>query len=310
MHFSAAMISAFGPFQLLRELGKGELGEVFFARTPWKTTRCAALKRLRPERTASASFSGRFRRSMRITKGIDHANLVPLFDSGAIDGSLYTCSQLIPGRGVLAISDRLARRGVGAPAAIGLRVLTDMLSALARIEGLIAHGGLPRNVIVGWDGTARLSDLGLPRDHPIPDLVGLGIAVRRLFVGRETLVPLSELRPDLPEWIAGLITLLIDNRDDTSATTLMRTVTQRAHGEGLLLPHSAVASWLAELFGAERDRELGEVERSSPFEFESTVLAKTVVMPARIPGFAMPRTPGVWTRAPSRTEDEHGGAAW
>lgn len=281
MQFSASMVSAFGPFQLLRELGKGELGEVFCARTPWKTTRCAALKRMRADRSSSAVFVERFRRSMRIAKAIDHANLVPLFDSGSIDGTLYTCSQLIPGRDVLSIGDRLARRGVGAPAAIGLRVLTDMLSALARIEGLIAHGGLPRNVLIGADGTARLSDLGLPRDHPIPDLAGLGIAIRRLYVGRETLIPLTELRPDLPEWISAVVTLLIDDRAETSATTLMRTVTQRALGEGLLIPHTAVATWLADLFAAEK-----------------------------IPGFAMPRTPGVWTRELSRTVDEHGGAAW
>lgn len=251
--------SWFGPFNLVRSLGAGALGEVFFARTPWKTTRCAAVKRFYADLSTSAAFAERFRQSMRIAKTIDHANIVPLLDTGAIDGAIYTCSQLVPGRDLAAISDRLADRGVGAPAAVGIRVLLDVLSALVRIEGLLEHGALgARNINVGWDGTARITDLGVPRAREAGDLQALGFALHRLYCGQTTNLALSDLRPDLPDWVSSLVGHLVLGTG-APASELFSAVVKRSVEQGLMIPHSGVASWLGELFEKERSRELAEV---------------------------------------------------
>jgi hypothetical protein len=61
---------------------------------------------------------------------------------------------------------------------------------------------------------------------------------------------------------------------------LFHAVVTRAFAEGDMIPHSAVAEWLAELFSAEQ---------------------------RVMPGFVDSRGPGAWSRAVSKTEDE---AAW
>lgn len=266
----------FGPFHLLRSLGVGPFGEVFFARTPRRTNaRCAAVKRLHAKHAASPVFVSRFQRSMRLARAIVHPNIVPLFDSGSIHGVLYTSAQPVPGLSIEVVAERLTRRKLGAPAAIGVRVLLDILSALARVEDLLPHGGVERNVLIGWDGIARLSDLGLPRDDEKSDLAGLGIAVHRLFSGGGALEALSSRRPDLPQWIPEVIGELIFGPGQ-SPTEVSRRVMSSALRDGLAVQRSAVASWLWALFPS-----------------------------ARLPGFVdRTRAPGTGLRPASRTEDE------
>ncbi len=241
---------------------------------------------------------------MRVAKAIDHANVIPLFDSGAIDGTLYTCSQLVPGRDILAISDRLAIRGLGAPAAVGVRILLDALSALVRIQGVLVHGALgPRNVIVGWDGIARISDLGVPRAKEVNDLQALGFVLHRLYTGQTGTAGIAELRPDLPDWVQALVFHLIQGTGD-APSLIFSAILKRAVEDGLMIPHSAIASWVAELFPIERAIELGEVASAAPFVVEDTAFAATLVRP-REPGFLdAGHIPRGWVRPPSKTEPE------
>ncbi len=46
---------------IVRPLGRGGMGEVFVARTPWEQYRVAAVKRLRPDVARVPTFAERFR---------------------------------------------------------------------------------------------------------------------------------------------------------------------------------------------------------------------------------------------------------
>ena len=69
------------------ELGAGGMATVYLARD-LKHGRQVALKLLRPE-LAAALGADRFLQEIRITAGLNHPHILPLYDSGEADGFLY-----------------------------------------------------------------------------------------------------------------------------------------------------------------------------------------------------------------------------
>ena len=70
-----------------RELGRGGTGIVHLARD-LERKGLVALKVLRPEFAESTS-AARFLREIRITAKLQHPNILPVLDSGAIGSQLY-----------------------------------------------------------------------------------------------------------------------------------------------------------------------------------------------------------------------------
>ncbi|MBI4819406.1 MAG: serine/threonine protein kinase [Deltaproteobacteria bacterium] len=165
-------LERFGPFIVVRPLGRGGMGEVFVARTPWKDDPVAAVKRLRPDVARVTTFTERFRHEAELAVRLHHPNLVGTINVGSVDGQPYVASQLIMGKDTGVVADRLRERRLGAPVAVVIRLLLDVLGALAYVHGARADGKwlalvhrdvTPGNVLVGYDGVARLADFGLAK---------------------------------------------------------------------------------------------------------------------------------------------------
>lgn len=163
----------FGPFLIIRTLGRGGMGEVFVARTPWDAQPLAALKRLRPDVARVPTFAERFQHESELAVRLEHANVVATLDVGSVDGQLYVASELILGKDIGLIADRLRERGQGGPAAVAIRILMDALGGLAYVHGVAEPDGrrlelvhrdiTPGNLLVGYDGSARVADFGLAK---------------------------------------------------------------------------------------------------------------------------------------------------
>lgn len=149
------------------------MGEVFVARTPWVANPIAAVKRLRRDLAFSPKFAERFVHEAQLSVRLTHAHLVPALDAGSVDDEVYVASELVRGKDAGAIADRLRETGQGVPSAVAVRVLADLLSALAYVHGarepdgrwleLVHRDVTPGNVLVGYDGITRLADFGLAR---------------------------------------------------------------------------------------------------------------------------------------------------
>ena len=72
-----------GRYAIEREIGRGGMATVFLARD-LKHHRSVALKLLDPELGAVLGAE-RFLSEIRVTAGLQHPNLLPLFDSGQFD---------------------------------------------------------------------------------------------------------------------------------------------------------------------------------------------------------------------------------
>ena len=163
----------FGPYVLLRVLGRGGMGVVYVARSRLPDHPLVALKRLRADTAEVPQFQERFEYECNLARRLKHPRLVQVLDSGRVDGVSYMASELILGKDVSAVSSQLSKMGGRIPLDIAVRIMIDMLAGLdylhrardgeGRSLNLVHRDITPGNVIVGFDGISRLSDLGLAK---------------------------------------------------------------------------------------------------------------------------------------------------
>jgi len=145
-------------YQTGRELGRGGMARVYLARDI-KHGRDVAIKVLRPELSASLGHD-RFLREIEIAARLRHPNIVPLYDSGEVDGSLYFVMPFEEGR---SLRQRLQEHGP-LPIPEALSVLRDVARALgyAHQQGVVHRDVKPDNVMLS-SGAAAVTDFGIAK---------------------------------------------------------------------------------------------------------------------------------------------------
>jgi serine/threonine protein kinase len=141
---------------LERELGTGGMATVFLARDT-RHNRKVAVKVLRPE-IAGLIGADRFLKEIETTANLQHPNILPLFDSGRVEGTVFYVMLYLQGE---SLRHRLVReRQLPVPDAI--RIATDIAAALdyAHRHGVIHRDIKPDNVLF-QDGRALLADFGI-----------------------------------------------------------------------------------------------------------------------------------------------------
>jgi hypothetical protein len=164
----------FGRFRLHRELGRGGFGIVFLADDP-HLRRPVALKVPRPEALASADLRQRFVREACAAARLDHPNVVPVHEVGAVGEVCYIVSAYCPGDNLAVWLRRQPGPVEPATAAALVAAVADAV-AHAHGHGVFHRDLKPSNVLLvpraeadgpaGGDGLAfvpRLTDFGLAK---------------------------------------------------------------------------------------------------------------------------------------------------
>ena len=154
-----------GPYELIRELGRGGQGTVWLARDP-RLDREVALKVV-PRSPLLGEVSRRFQREARTASQLDHPGLCPVFDVGTGENLAWIAMRYVPGQ---TLAERLSERD-GAPRSAGeLAADVLLLERLARAlhvahqAGIVHRDVKPSNVIVTPEGDPVLLDFGIARD--------------------------------------------------------------------------------------------------------------------------------------------------
>jgi tRNA A-37 threonylcarbamoyl transferase component Bud32/tetratricopeptide (TPR) repeat protein len=139
-----------------RELGRGGMAVVYLAMET-KHERRVALKVMHPE-MAHAIGTERFLREIRLAASLNHPNIVPVFDSGEIEGSLYFTMPYIDGETLRARLDREPK----IPVDEAVRVAAEIADALAyaHVRGIVHRDIKPENIFLA-NGHAYIGDFGI-----------------------------------------------------------------------------------------------------------------------------------------------------
>src|SRR5262245_7650400 len=86
-----ALGTEFAGYRIERTLGRGGMGVVYLAEDA-RLKRKVALKVLAPELADDDRFRDRFIRESELAASLDAPNVLPVFDAGEHDGSLYIAS--------------------------------------------------------------------------------------------------------------------------------------------------------------------------------------------------------------------------
>ncbi|HEY2327638.1 MAG TPA: Stk1 family PASTA domain-containing Ser/Thr kinase [Gaiellaceae bacterium] len=147
-------------YVIKRKLGSGGMADVYLAEDQ-ELGRRVALKLLDDRHAADEQFVERFRREAQSAAGLNHPNIVSIFDRGRAEGTYYIAMEYLDGR---TLKELLVRNGP-TPIPIAIDYARQILGALAfaHRNGIIHRDIKPHNIIVGRDGRLKVTDFGIAR---------------------------------------------------------------------------------------------------------------------------------------------------
>src|SRR5205085_8503703 len=136
-----------GPYEILRRIGAGGMGEVYSARDT-RLGREVAVK------ISAERFSERFEREARSVAAVNHPNVCTLHDVGPN----YLVMELVEGP---TLAERIAEGRV--PLREALTIASQIAAALdaAHERGIVHRDLKPANIKLKLDGSVKVLDFGL-----------------------------------------------------------------------------------------------------------------------------------------------------
>ena len=165
----------FGPYELLRRLGRGGMAEVFLATAASRRGegRLVALKRMHAQLSEDPSAVEMLVQEAKLCMRFSHENIAQTFELGCHDGAYFFIMEYVDGIDLGTLANVIeARGGRLDPAAVafvslamarGLGYAHDLHDENGVRLGIVHRDVSPQNVLIARDGEVRLIDFGVAK---------------------------------------------------------------------------------------------------------------------------------------------------
>jgi serine/threonine-protein kinase len=141
-------------------IGSGGMADVYLADDS-HLGREVALKLLHRRFSRDHQFVERFRREASAAAGLQHPNVVSVYDRGEHDGTYYIAMENLPGRTLRDLIQQEAPLDQERAIHFGIQIL--QAAGFAHRRGIVHRDFKPHNVIVAPDDTLKVTDFGIAR---------------------------------------------------------------------------------------------------------------------------------------------------
>src|SRR5437764_3291371 len=148
-----------GHYRILKRIGAGGMGEVYLA-SDINVARTAALKVLPAHLTDNTERLRRFEQEARAVAGLNHPNIMTIYEVGGDDSTRYIASELIEGE---TLHERLAHGRMELHDAIEIATQVASALAAAHTAGVVHRDIKPQNIMLRPDGYVKVLDFGIAK---------------------------------------------------------------------------------------------------------------------------------------------------
>jgi len=155
-------------YRLKEKIGSGGMADVWLA-TDRELDRSVAIKILHDRFAQDKEFVERFRREARSAAGLQHPNVVSIFDRGEFRDTYFIAMEYVDGPQL----KQLVKGGMSTEDALNFTRQILNAARFAHRKGIVHRDLKPQNVLIDEDGRARVADFGIARGES-SDITGTG----------------------------------------------------------------------------------------------------------------------------------------
>src|SRR4051812_44832100 len=175
----------FGKYTLIRKIGTGGMAEVFLARTTVAQglNKTLVIKKIHTAYAKSRQFVTMFVDEAKIALGLNHPNIVQVFDFGAVADTYFLAMEHVEGVDLLQLLQEAAKArqrltyGLSAyivqQLAKGLDYAHRKTDEFGQPLGIVHRDVSPQNILLSWDGSVKIVDFGIARARDVHEEDGV-----------------------------------------------------------------------------------------------------------------------------------------
>ncbi len=147
-------------YEIISQLGGGGMALVYKAKCTL-LQRIVTIKVLRPEFTSDPDFVDRFRKEAQAVARLSHPNIVGVYDVGEEEGIHYFVMEYVEGKN---LKEVIREKGT-LPINEAVNIAKQICDALrhAHDNGIVHRDIKPHNILLAYDGRAKVTDFGIAR---------------------------------------------------------------------------------------------------------------------------------------------------
>ena len=147
-------------YEIIGKIGAGGMSDVYKAKD-LTLGRFVAIKVLKPEFSEDLNFVTKFRTEAQSAAGLEHPNIVNIYDVGSEKGMHYIVMEYVEG---ITLKTYIEKKGqLSFKEAVSIAIQVGRGIEAAHSKGIIHRDIKPQNIIISKEGKVKVTDFGIAR---------------------------------------------------------------------------------------------------------------------------------------------------